>query len=99
MLLWSARIESEPPLPGPMSAIQRLAFASRFRTLRKLAVDGEGRLWACGRSGIHAVPRRCPHQGADLLNADVQGDDVVCHWHGCRFRLGDETWSDARIGQ
>jgi nitrite reductase/ring-hydroxylating ferredoxin subunit len=75
--------------------IGRLWFMARFRTLGKIAARG-GRLHACGRHGVHPVPTRCPHQGAPLVNAIVQGDEVVCPWHGCRFQLQKGTWTRAR---
>ena len=86
-------------LPGLQAILTRLTFASRFRTLRKLATDARGELHACGRRGIHAVPARCPHQGAALARGWVEGDELVCHWHGCRYHLTERVWRRAGGGE
>lgn len=78
---------------GPI--LNRVRFAARFRTLRRVAPDSEGHLHACGRSGVYRIPARCPHQGSPLVNAIVKGDEVVCHWHGCRFVMTEGAWKRA----
>jgi 3-phenylpropionate/trans-cinnamate dioxygenase ferredoxin subunit len=40
-----------------------------------------------------AVDDRCPHQGASLARGFLDGNDIVCGWHGMRYDVdsGDET--------
>ena len=33
------------------------------------------------------LKRRCPHQGGPLEKGKIEGDDLVCPWHGCHFSL------------
>jgi nitrite reductase [NAD(P)H] small subunit len=40
---------------------------------------GDGRLYACGAS--------CPHEDGPLAEGWVEGDAVVCPWHGYDFEL------------
>ncbi len=39
------------------------------------------------KSGFHVTAARCPHQGAELAGADVEGHEATCPWHGYRFDL------------
>lgn len=32
-----------------------------------------------------AVDDRCPHQGASLARGFLDGNDIVCGWHGMRY--------------
>ena len=36
---------------------------------------------------VHAVGDRCPHMGASLAEGHLEGDRVVCGWHGWSFDL------------
>ena len=43
-----------------------------------------------------ALGGRCPHRGAPMAegsvtHGDVDGDVIVCPWHGSRFRIDDGT--------
>lgn len=40
-----------------------------------------------GRNSLFLVPRLCPHYGIPLSRTFVDGDVVICRWHGCRFSL------------
>jgi 3-phenylpropionate/trans-cinnamate dioxygenase ferredoxin subunit len=37
---------------------------------------------------FYAIDDTCPHRGGPLSQGFIQGDVVVCPWHGARFRLG-----------
>jgi UDP-MurNAc hydroxylase len=47
--------------------------------------------------GRFTVDRWCPHQGADLATAQVEGSCVVCPRHGWRFDIAD-AGRDSRSG-
>jgi nitrite reductase/ring-hydroxylating ferredoxin subunit/uncharacterized membrane protein len=38
---------------------------------------------------IHVLAGRCTHRGGPLFDGRVEGDCVVCPWHGSRFSLDD----------
>ena len=40
-------------------------------------------------SAVQAIAAVCPHRGAPLGAADVEGDVVTCPWHGSRFCMSD----------
>jgi nitrite reductase/ring-hydroxylating ferredoxin subunit len=43
-----------------------------------------------GASGqLHAMGATCSHYGGPLDQGSVEGDCLVCPWHGSRFRLSD----------
>jgi nitrite reductase/ring-hydroxylating ferredoxin subunit len=69
----------------------RLRFTIKHRTLKPIAKD-QKTLIACGKSLIQPIPERCPHQGASLKNSYLNGDFLVCHWHGCQFSLKNQKW-------
>jgi nitrite reductase/ring-hydroxylating ferredoxin subunit/uncharacterized membrane protein len=54
------------------------------------ALAGERPLMIVKRNGtIHALADRCAHRGGPLHEGDLEGDCIVCPWHGTRFRLED----------
>lgn len=54
------------------------------------AIAGERDLLIIKRNGtIHALADRCAHRGGPLHEGDLEGDCIVCPWHGTRFRLED----------
>ena len=69
-----------------------LGFAAKYRTLKPIATDSANNLIACGRTFIGPIPKRCPHQGAPLNNSYLNGNFLVCHWHGCLFDLEKQKW-------
>ena len=54
-----------------------------------LQIEFNGKLVALFRRGgkIHAVGDECPHMGAPLSEGYMDGDTVVCPWHGWVFNL------------
>jgi nitrite reductase/ring-hydroxylating ferredoxin subunit len=38
---------------------------------------------------IHALADTCSHYGGPLSEGKLEGDCIVCPWHGSRFRLED----------
>jgi len=52
----------------------------------------EGRslaLWRDSAGAAHAWPNRCPHRGVLLSLGTVDGDSLVCRYHGWRFSGAD----------
>ena len=43
-----------------------------------------------------AIDDICPHAGASLSAAHLEGETVSCPWHAWRFNLRDGTWCDNR---
>jgi nitrite reductase/ring-hydroxylating ferredoxin subunit/uncharacterized membrane protein len=41
------------------------------------------------RGSVIALDAECPHRGAPLAEGTVDGDVLVCPWHGSRFHLPD----------
>jgi isorenieratene synthase len=52
--------------------------------------DVAGRALVVWRDGavLRAAPEACPHMGASLACARVEGDALVCPWHGLRLGPG-----------
>lgn len=67
----------------------RVSFALTHWTLKRVIVDpaDDSKILVCGSGGETSLKRRCPHQGGPLEQGYFQGDDLICPWHGCRFRL------------
>ncbi|RME00989.1 MAG: non-heme iron oxygenase ferredoxin subunit [Deltaproteobacteria bacterium] len=54
-------------------------------------VEVAGRIIALfHRNGrFYALDHHCPHRGGPLGEGCVEGDVVICPWHGWQFRLED----------
>lgn len=48
-------------------------------------VDGRNLVAWRGRGVLFVAPSECPHMGADLCAGRVDGDALVCPWHGLRL--------------
>jgi nitrite reductase/ring-hydroxylating ferredoxin subunit/uncharacterized membrane protein len=54
------------------------------------ALAGEREMLIVKRNGtIHALANRCAHRGGPLDEGDLEGDCIVCPWHGSRIALAD----------
>lgn len=65
--------------------------AGRLKPGRPVGVTRFGRelvLWRRVDGAVAALPDRCPHRAARLSRGRVQGDHVVCPYHGFRFDGG-----------
>jgi nitrite reductase/ring-hydroxylating ferredoxin subunit len=52
-------------------------------------------------SGVHALENKCPHLGLPMGRGKVEGEELVCPFHGSRFdvRTGENTdWVSAVAG-
>ncbi len=58
-------------------------------TIRRVEV-GEIRIVLVRRDAhIHALAESCSHLGGPLAEGRLEGDGIVCPWHGSRFALAD----------
>jgi nitrite reductase/ring-hydroxylating ferredoxin subunit/uncharacterized membrane protein len=57
--------------------------------LLRLEVVGQQVVLADVSGELRAIGATCSHYGAPLDEGSIQGDCVVCPWHGSRFRLKD----------
>jgi 3-phenylpropionate/trans-cinnamate dioxygenase ferredoxin subunit len=65
-------------------------------------VDVEGRKIALFHMGgnFYAIDDTCSHMGGSLSEGEIDGDEVVCPWHGAHFeiRTGEAASPPADIG-
>ena len=74
----------------------RLYFIFKYKTLRKKILTGKDEIIVCGSTTESKIPKVCPHQGADLRNAKIRGNYLVCHFHGCKYDLKDGSFHRAK---
>ena len=58
-------------------------------TLRRVEVQGIPILLVRRGDTIHALAETCSHLSGPLAEGQLEGDSVVCPWHGSRFALSD----------
>jgi nitrite reductase/ring-hydroxylating ferredoxin subunit len=52
-------------------------------------------------AGVHALENKCPHLGLPMGRGKLEGEEIVCPFHGSRFnvRTGENTdWVGAVAG-
>ncbi|MEL6616705.1 MAG: Rieske 2Fe-2S domain-containing protein, partial [Bacteroidota bacterium] len=65
--------------------VARSAKLNTGRVRRAEAPGGPLALWRDEAGAVHALDSRCPHLGADLSQGRVEGDALVCPFHGWAF--------------
>lgn len=68
----------------------RVAATSEIPVGRGLLVERDGvsiAVFNVGGGRFHATTPICPHEGGPLADGWVEGDAVVCPWHGFDFDL------------
>ena len=55
----------------------------------KATVNGTNLLLVKRSGKIHALAGTCSHAGGPLWEGKLEGDSIVCPWHGSRFCLND----------
>jgi nitrite reductase/ring-hydroxylating ferredoxin subunit/uncharacterized membrane protein len=60
----------------------------------KVTVEGNDVLLLKTPTTIYALANKCSHMGGPLDEGKVEGDTVVCPWHGSRFCLKDGQVED-----
>jgi nitrite reductase (NADH) small subunit len=70
-----------------MSSEVKVANTQELKPGECKMVVAEGREIAlCNVGGkFHAIDNTCPHQGGPLGEGVLEGNHVVCPWHGWRF--------------
>jgi nitrite reductase/ring-hydroxylating ferredoxin subunit len=48
-------------------------------------VDGRDVLLVNCNGQVYALDNRCPHQGGPLNKGTLDGDTLICPWHGWRW--------------
>ena len=89
-----------------MDAYVRVGKTEDFREGRGVCVRVAGKRVAVFRLGgrLRAIQDDCPHMGASLADGRLEGNRVVCHWHGWTFDLDNgqgnqrsKAWLCARV--
>ena len=80
--------EKRPSAPSPQGPVS-LGDAAALRASLPRNVEAFGRTWRIVEveGELLAHPERCPHKLGSLLEAPVEGRELVCPWHGYRFDL------------
>ncbi len=73
-----------------MAKFVKVGNTSEFQDLEagKL-VDAGGRTIAIFDLGgnYYAIENTCPHRGGPLAEGEMDGEEVICPWHGARFNI------------
>ena len=54
-------------------------------SLKKVVFGGEGVLVANVGGKLHAITNTCTHRGGPLDEGELEGNIVICPWHGGQF--------------
>ncbi len=73
-----------------MAKFVKVGNKSEFQDLEagKL-VDAGGQTIAIFDLGgnYYAIENTCPHRGGPLAEGEMNGEEVICPWHGARFNI------------
>jgi 3-phenylpropionate/trans-cinnamate dioxygenase ferredoxin subunit len=56
-------------------------------TRRVLDIDGQGIIIINLAGNFYALEDRCSHDDSPLHEGEIEGDEIICPWHGARFCL------------
>jgi 3-phenylpropionate/trans-cinnamate dioxygenase ferredoxin component len=56
-------------------------------SLKKVVFGGEDVLVANVGGSLHAISNTCTHRGGPLDEGELEGNNVICPWHGGQFDL------------
>ncbi|HEY7152762.1 MAG TPA: non-heme iron oxygenase ferredoxin subunit [Gemmataceae bacterium] len=54
-------------------------------TAKQVQVNGRTLAVFNVNSSFHVLDDTCPHRGGPLSEGDLEGQEVICPWHGARF--------------
>lgn len=69
--------------------------------LKAVEVERETYLLVAHEGEFYALEHRCPHLGLSMKKGKVEGDCLVCPWHGSRFSIptGENVdWVNSFVG-
>jgi len=79
-----------PVTPSPAGFVPVMAEAELpANTLRRVEVRGVPVLLVRRDGAIHALAETCSHLSGPLSEGKLEGESVVCPWHGSRFAVAD----------
>ena len=72
-----------------MGEYVKVARAGEIETNHSKLVEVQGRKIALFNVGgkFHAVDNACTHRGGPLSEGKLEGDKVICPWHGAKFNV------------
>jgi nitrite reductase/ring-hydroxylating ferredoxin subunit len=53
----------------------------------KLVEVGGEKIAIFNFAGSYAIENTCPHRGGPLAEGTLEGEEVICPWHGSRFNV------------
>jgi 3-phenylpropionate/trans-cinnamate dioxygenase ferredoxin subunit len=85
-----------------MATFFKIATANELAPGQAKRVEAQGKRLALfnldGR--YYAIEDTCTHRGGPLSEGEIEGDVVICPWHGAKFRIasGEVLAPPARTG-
>ena len=73
-----------------MARFVKVGNTSEFQDLEAgRLVDAGGQAIAIFDLGgnYYAIENTCPHRGGPLAEGEMDGEEVICPWHGARFNI------------
>jgi nitrite reductase/ring-hydroxylating ferredoxin subunit len=77
--------------------------ALRPGEIKPCSIGGEDAVLVRVDNRLHKLPAKCPHTGAPLALGRIEGNSIVCPWHGATFdlatgeRTAGATCDDVRV--
>jgi len=56
-------------------------------TRRVISIDGQAIIVFNLGGNFYAIEDRCSHDDSPLHEGELEGDEIICPWHGARFCL------------
>ena len=65
----------------------------------KTKIDGKEILIINECGNFYAIDDTCTHAGASLAEGKLEGDSIICDWHGAKFNYknGKLNWFPSKI--
>ena len=88
--LWPARSTVREKKGEPMAQFVKVGTRAELDELEggKLVEVGGQKIAIFNVGGrYYAIENTCPHRGGPLAEGKIEGDEVICPWHGSRFNV------------